>query len=560
MEQDSWQRVARRVWSSPVFRVILTIGVFAAGFCVLQRLTFLLRFPPIQRTTIWTPGALLLSALLLVPSRQWWIYFIALFIGAFAAYFGDSVIPIVAALLAAQTHFAAVALSAWGIRRFSNNTLFGGIRSLLVFVVFATLVIPVITTAPIELARWYSGANDVLPIAVRSVLCVALGMLVATPALTLTWENGGTWFRTGSMQRLAEIAGLGLGLVVVGHFAFGSGSGSEWQPALLYAPMPMLLWAAVRFELAGVSWALLVVAVQSTWNAVHGRGPFVSESPADNVLQIQLLLLATSVPLMFLAVVIQERRHAYSALFETQRGLEHVSRLAIVGELTASIAHEISQPLGAILSNTDAAEMLLDSAPDSLTEVRQILGDIRQDDLRANEIIRRLRGLLRKREIEMLPVQLGDITSEVLALIRADAKRRGVAVEVELAVDLPLVLGDRIHLQQVLLNLFLNGLESMAENQGAGRLHVRTQLNLQGLVETTVSDTGPGLLPDQLKRLFEPFYSTKKEGLGLGLSIVRSLVEAHGGRIWAENNPDRGATFRFVLPVVRPQSPQDSPP
>jgi PAS domain S-box-containing protein len=251
---------------------------------------------------------------------------------------------------------------------------------------------------------------------------------------------------------------------------------------------------------------------------------------------------------------VTDRKRAEEARLE----LAHASRLALVGELTASIAHEINQPLGAILSNADAAEMLLDSSPPALDQVREILGDIRKDDLRASEVIRRLRALLRKRELEIQPVDLNEVTAEVVLLVRAESRRRGVTVASEPAADLPLVRGDRVHLQQVLLNLVLNGMEAMAGTPGKRRLAVRTGVNENGSAEVAVRDAGPGIPPDRLPRLFDPFFSTKKEGMGLGLSIARSLVQAHGGRLWAENNPAGGATFRFTLPTGREQPAPES--
>jgi PAS domain S-box-containing protein len=516
-----------------------------------------------------------------------------------------------------------------------------------------------------------------------------LGTLIATPALTLTLADGRAWLLANSWKRLAEIAALVTGLVAVGHVSFWMSFGDDPLPALLYAPLPLLLWAAVRFELAGVCWALLVLAIQSTWGATRGRGPFASQAPADSVLQLQLFLLAIALPLMFLATVIRERRQASSALAqaeqevrreyaqlaviyhaarvglsfvdtrlryvsindyladinglpadahvgrtvrevlhhladaiepvyrhvietgrpvvdlevqgmtasrpgvkrswlvsrypvkdphgavlgvitvvqditdrkqadEVRQELAHAARVAVVGELTASIAHEINQPLGAILSNADAAEMLLESSPAPLDEVRQILHDIRKDDLRASEVIRRIRTLLRNRAMEVQPVDLNEVISEALALIGADARRRRVALGTELARDLPIVRGDKVHLQQVLLNLVFNGMEAMAGVPGERGLTVRTGVKENRFAEVAVSDTGPGILPERLGRLFDPFFSTKKEGMGMGLSIARSLVEAHGGRIWAENHPGGGATFRFTLPTVREQTEQGS--
>jgi signal transduction histidine kinase len=232
-----------------------------------------------------------------------------------------------------------------------------------------------------------------------------------------------------------------------------------------------------------------------------------------------------------------------------RRELTHASRLAVLGELTASIAHEINQPLGAFLSNADAAELLLDSSHAPLDEVRQILDDIRKDDLRASEVIRRLRALSQKRAIEVQPVDLNEAISEVFKLLRAESGRRGVVVEAELAAGLPIVRGDKVQLQQVLLNLFLNGMEAMTDVAGAKKLTVRSGLDGNCCVEIAVSDVGHGVAPDRLPRLFDPFFSTKREGMGLGLSIARSLVEAHGGRICADSNPNTGATFRFTVPA-----------
>jgi C4-dicarboxylate-specific signal transduction histidine kinase len=289
---------------------------------------------------------------------------------------------------------------------------------------------------------------------------------------------------------------------------------------------------------------------------MHGKGPFVSQSPVENIFQFQLFLIAISLPLMFLAVVIQERRHAFSALYNAQERLAHASRLAVVGELTASIAHEINQPLGAILINADAADMLLASLPASLAEVRQILDDIRKDDVRASEVIRRLRDLLRKREMRMDPVDLNECISEVVGLVTSEAHRRGVAVETWLAGNLPIVQGDKVHLQQILLNLILNGIEAMGDMRGVKTLAIRTSMQ-QKSVEVAVTDIGSGIEPERFAKLFDPFFTTKSEGMGLGLSIARSLVEAHGGRIWADNNSDRGATFRFTVPAGIPLAKHD---
>ena len=220
-----------------------------------------------------------------------------------------------------------------------------------------------------------------------------------------------------------------------------------------------------------------------------------------------------------------------------------------VTSVGAAVAHELNQPLGAILSNSDAAELLLESAGPQLDDIRQILADIRRDDLRASEVIKHLRALLRKREVELLPLDLNEVVADALRLVDGESRRRGIEVETESSAVLPAVSGDKTQLQQVLLNLVLNGMEAMAESPAAKRrLTVRTSGDRNEEAEVAVTDTGPGISRDRLPRLFDAFFTTKEYGMGLGLSIARSIIESHGGRIWAEKNTDGGAAFRFTLP------------
>ncbi|TWT94705.1 sensor histidine kinase [Stieleria varia] len=287
------------------------------------------------------------------------------------------------------------------------------------------------------------------------------------------------------------------------------------------------------------------------------RQPSPWEEYRNLVLSAVVVLALQSVLLVGLLIERRNRVRAELEADETRRELTHASRLATVGELTASIAHEINQPLGAILNNADAAEMLLDSSPDTLDEVRQILEDIRQDDLRASEVIGRLRALLRNREIEFQKIDPHDLIDDVLRLIQREASRREVAIHTTLASGTPMVTGDKVHLQQVLLNLLLNGMEAMSELEHAKKLIVQTRI-VGSEMEIAVQDSGPGISKDICARLFDPFFTTKKEGMGLGLSIARTLVEAHGGRIWAEGESGNGVTFRFTVPLARQSSSEAS--
>lgn len=259
--------------------------------------------------------------------------------------------------------------------------------------------------------------------------------------------------------------------------------------------------------------------------------------------------------LMIGALLLQrtQRRRAELAAQQQRVELAHAARLATMGELTGTIAHEVNQPLGAILANVAAAEMLLDSGDARLEEVRHILADVRKDDLRASEVIRRLRALLAKHEMARERLDLNDTIGEVVGLLGAESARRQVELVTELDAALPHVLGDRVHLQQVLLNLVVNAMDAMTDTHVAQRrVVVRTALRQDGGVEVEVTDRGHGIAPESLPKLFDSFFTTKQRGMGLGLSIARSIVQAHDGRIWAEADPQRGATFRFTLPAAAP--------
>jgi two-component system sensor kinase FixL len=256
------------------------------------------------------------------------------------------------------------------------------------------------------------------------------------------------------------------------------------------------------------------------------------------------------------ATDITARKHAELELAQQRNELAHLARVAVMGELTASLAHELNQPLTAILSNIQTALRLLsDPAPD-MTEIREILGDVVSDDQRAGEIIRRLRSLLKKSELKFEALDLNSVILEVIGLIRSDALIKHVSVELRLTPDTPLVRGDRIQLQQLLLNLAINALDAMRDvTVSERRLGIVTTQNDGRSVQVAVQDSGKGIPADQLEKVFEPFFTDKPHGMGMGLAICRSIADVHGARIWATNNAGRGATFRVVLPINEDSSP-----
>lgn len=234
-----------------------------------------------------------------------------------------------------------------------------------------------------------------------------------------------------------------------------------------------------------------------------------------------------------------------------RQDLAHVGRVSTMGELTASLAHQLNQPLTAILSNAQAAQLLLESGDADLEEIRAILDDIVEDDKRAGEVIHRLRGFLKKGDLELSALDIGELVSQVARLVTSDAIIRGVAVRLELASGLPPVAGDRVQLQQVVLNLIMNGLDAMREaGTGERALVLRTSAGGPASVVVAVEDAGGGIAEADLDTVFRAFYTTKPDGLGMGLAIARSIVEAHGGHLEARNNPGGGATFSFTLPTM----------
>jgi len=234
---------------------------------------------------------------------------------------------------------------------------------------------------------------------------------------------------------------------------------------------------------------------------------------------------------------------------EMEMELAHANRVATMGQLTASIAHEVKQPIAAAVSNAQAALLWLDRQPPDLEEVRQALASIVKDGMRAGDVVGHIRDLIKKAPPREDRLEINAAIREVIELTRGETGKNGVCVQAELADGLPLIRGDRVQLQQVMLNLIINAVEAMTGvSEGPRELLISTAKSETGGVRVAMRDSGPGLAPADLERLFTAFYTTKPKGLGLGLSICRSIVEAHGGRLWASANAPRGAVFQFALP------------
>jgi signal transduction histidine kinase len=634
----------------------------------------LLRYPEIGAALFYPPYAILTATLVLSPRRDWPSYIL---VSVFT-----HVLPHVAqwplswVLLADVANLARALVATVMLRwLFGDRPRLDGIRELMLFIGSAVLIAPAVgaTIGAANVVLHGGSATYWRPWSAW-FMSNALTGLTMLPMFLIAIPAGAASLRRARRRRVAEALLLALALactvVVLMHTT------SPWAPALpLYAPLPALIWAALRFGVGGASLALTAVAVAAVWSVDRG-GLFVLSSPVDSVLALQLFVLLTTIPVLCIAAVasarygavrlyrallaslqdhvaildargivleinnswrltadtadvqrfhrvgpgddylaacraaaergdadaaralagiqsvlgrgqrrfemeydrepgggrewwvmsvealerleggavvtranVSARRRAHLEIEEQRRELSHLARVAVLGQLSGALAHELSQPLTSILANAEAAQHLLRRQPADLHDLSEILQDILTEDRRAGQVVHRLRALLKRGEMRLQRVDAGELVREVLELARGELITRRVTAATSVDRDLPAVLADRVQLQQVLLNLILNASEAMSATAPAERTLLLTvrAASLRD-VQVSVRDCGTGIPPALIERLFEPFVTTKPEGLGLGLSISKTIVSAHGGRLWAENNPDRGATVHCLLP------------
>jgi PAS domain S-box-containing protein len=300
-------------------------------------------------------------------------------------------------------------------------------------------------------------------------------------------------------------------------------------------------------------------ALTENWRAAVATGkPFEAEARFRRVDGVYRWCLCRAVPLRDEAgnivqwygttTDIEDRKRAEEVASKAHAELAHVTRVMTMGELVASIAHEVNQPLGAIVTNGHACVRLLSREAPDLVKTQEVVGRIIKDGMRASDVIKRIRDLLHKTLPEKAPVNINETIQEVIALASIDLLRSRVELKSDLAAHLPPVLGDRIQLQQVILNLILNARDAMSGEQ-TRKLQITSGRNSTGAIVIAVRDTGRGFEIDDAERIFDPFFTTKAGGMGLGLSISRTIIEAHGGTLCATQNEDKGATIHFILPA-----------
>ncbi len=660
---------------TPKSYTLIAAILVAIAYYTGAKVGFALTFQPHPISSLWPPNSLLLAGLLLTPTGTWWMLILAALPAHLAAEL-QSGVPMTMMLGWFASNCSEALIGAGLIRLLIAEPLrFDSFKHVCTFLLCAVVVSPLLSTfldtALVKLIGF--GEGSYWQLFRLRLFSNALAALILVPVI-VTWVNGGLQaMRQASPQRRIEWVLMFSGVLVSSMFIFENGQAETGiTPALLYAPLPFLLWAAVRLGPLGLSSSLVLVVAFAIWGAIHGQGPFVANSPEENARSVQLFLIALAVPLLLFAAVMEERKKAQEALqISEERALKvfragpdpmaivrlsdgqiidvndrwestfgysraeavgrstaelgiyanqkdrqtyleltakeyirnfevdlldrngeihhaifsgdrvevagtrclitvirdvtpqkraereareqrielmHLSRVVMLGELSGSLAHELNQPLTAILSNAQAAQRLLASDRVDTQELRDILKDIVDEDRRAGEVIRRLRALFKKSGTQFQRLSSNELVNEVLALSRGDLLTRNIEVVTDLTPQPADTYGDRIQLQQVLLNLINNACEAMDVAGSARTLTIKTAPTADGFVTIFVIDGGPGIPAERIARLFEPFFTTKQHGLGLGLSISLSIVTAHGGHLLARNNPQRGATFRVLLP------------
>jgi PAS domain S-box-containing protein len=669
-----------------LLRTMCYVAATAVCYYVATQIAWALRFPDSKVSLFFPPQAVLLCILLFVPTRHWWAYVLAAVSVHFMAT-QQAGWPTMYALTCEAFDALKCVSAAAGIRIAIKSPIRAiTLRDAILFVLIAVVFVPFGTAfwgAEFTVSYgfgtryWIEWRNLGISNAVTAVVLVPV-LLLGAQLLFVRRP------RALSRRRVLEAALVGAGTAALGIFVFDNTfAGPSTSPALLYAPIPLLIWAALRFGLGGISVSMLIMTVQAIWGTMRGHGPFLAQTPIENALALQLFLLVTATPLMLLAVVIDQERRSKEALREsanlmglaaeagnlamwvwdvsgndvwmTEQGrtlfgfspderldfssivnrvhheerasredairqavetrseydmeyrvqqpdgtvrwiygrgrcvgpddgagpklfgvsmditarkqaeasaaqkraeLEHVARIATLGELTASLTHELRQPLAAILINSHAGVRLLEAPSPDLQKLRITLTGIREVTERAGEVIGGLRAMFKRDDTQagLTNVDINDVIRFVDRIVYGDASQHNVTVDLDLSSEVPPVKGDNVQLQQVILNLMLNAFSAMSgADYGERRMTVRTQSKDNVNVRIEVEDSGTGISEEKLESIFDPFITTKPEGLGMGLSICRSIIERHGGRISAANNPDGGATFSIVLPAANPK-------
>ena len=413
------------------------------------------------------------------------------------------------------------------------GTVISGIGGAVAFKLFHSPTVSMLTI------WWQWFASDAVGIVAVAPLVIGLGAAVLEPPPRNELIEG-----VAALVILAAMTGIIISLPQ-----------EPWKTVVPSALLfPLLLWLAARFRPVFAAAGAFLVSVTIVWTTIFGIGHFGDTGlPIDDrILEAQVLILVVALTAFVLAALFTERRESVARLAHANLLLEHErdNKLMNVEAIAASIAHEIKQPLAAIVMNGGAALQLLGTAPPDHDEVRAALNDMIADSHRTSEVFEGIRALFRKVDHERQLIDMNEIILRVLQSLRGELKDHGVTTRTELMSGLPLVEGNRNQLQQVVFNLVHNALEAMNATTDRSRvLRVRTELRGRDAIAVAVEDSGPGIDPKQLDGIFDAFFTTKAHGMGLGLAICRMIIGRHGGQLTVSSDGKRGALFQFVLPT-----------
>jgi signal transduction histidine kinase len=507
----------------------------------------------------WPPNIVLFCALLVLPRERSWLAIAA----AFPAHVIAEVkvgMPAHQLMVAFATNVAVALAAAEIIRRFPFPWLKTA-RSATAYVVLIGVLCPAVVALGGAFVPIAGGgaSHRYFEFWLQWLASNALGFLTVGPTALLFAKYGAKALWPSTRTGRFEFAALLLLLAVVTRVALPTSAAQFSNPfvvALLYAPVPLVVWCSVRFGAAGASASVLTAGIVFVAHEISGPSLFTAGTPENNVLALQALLVFLSVPVLLLGAGIDEIRQlerklsADEAELEKQgRQLTHLMRVSQLGELSGGLAHELTQPLTAILANAQAARIMLASDPSNVRVLEAVLDEIIREDQRAGEVIKRLRSLLRKQDTAFEQIDVSDLCNSVLTLLHAEAINRRMAIKFTAGSKVPRIVGDQVQLQQIILNLIMNAMESEERNEASRRVVWLKSRQIGDSIEISVEDDGAGISSIHSAKLFEPFFTTKERGLGLGLSICSDIVRRHGGTLALENNVTGGATAYLRLPV-----------
>jgi len=508
-------------------------------------------------------NAIVLAALLLTHQRRWWAYLLVMVLVDIVRT-GDGML-VHRLILFSAANLLEVLIAAIGLKVLVAGPLkFDRLQEMLIFLLLAVLIAPLASAFVASAATAFETPEPNYWLFWRAwFLSDALGLLIVTPLIVLWFRQGFNWLKSVTRNRAAEAMGLTLSLFFVCYFALGGKVGAAGNfPALLYAPAPFLLWAALRFNQYGAHLAILVITIFSVSNAVNGLGPFTTNTPTDNVLSLQLYLIAAAIPMLLLSVVLSEQKRANDEKMQLARQLYQLQKLQAVGTLAGGIAHDFNNILATISGHT---EMLLINAVDG-SDSKKHLEQVDRASRRAQRLVKQLLTFGRLDELTLKPIAIASVVEHAIEVVRLTLPS-DVEVTTMIAPHCAPVLADSTQILQVVQNLCINASHAMVDapkliavRLSQVELAPSNELPAGSYLQLTISDTGQGMSAATQTRIFEPYYSTRGvsgDGTGLGLSIVHGIVEDLHGMVTINSDAGKGTTINVLLPVTASASVAD---